>query len=114
GNHYLTEDEILTKSELTNDTNIWKVDKKDVEKVISEEPIVKSVQVKRHLPWTISINLDEYALVGYVKGDVGYDPLLENGTQVKKSVRYAQGDAPLLLNFSNEKMLQDMTNQLQK
>lgn len=114
GNNYLTDDEVINQSTLTTETNIWNIKMTDVTNYILTDPVVKSAKVTRKLPWTVSIKLEEYELVGYVKDEEHFIPLLENGEKITIKDRYAYGDAPLLLNFTDEKILQEMTSQLQQ
>lgn len=114
GNNYRTKDEVIKRSELTNETNIWKVKKTEIEESLLKDPVVKSVHISRKLPWTISLQLKEHELVGYVKEEENFKPLLENGAQIEAIDRYTYGDAPLLLNFEDKKLLKEMTTQLQQ
>lgn len=114
GNKYLSKTEIIEETQLTKDTNIWKVNKDDVKNAIKNDPIIKTVKVKRKLPGTISIELEEYELVGYVRDEESHKPIFENGQQISVSDRYAKGDAPVLLGFDDNEVLQTMTKQLQQ
>lgn len=112
GNNIVNDEEIIKLSGLNEDTNIWKIKMGDIEDLISENPFVKSVEVHRNLPSTLSVDIVEYKIVGYVFKNDSFQPLLDSGKEVIFENRYKQGDAPLLINFSEEEMLQLITKQL--
>src|SRR5690625_1011654 len=53
GNEMIPMEQIVEYSKIKEDTNIWRVYPNDVEKDISEHPLVAEVSVKRKLPQTI-------------------------------------------------------------
>lgn len=114
GNSYLSKDDIVSRTKITDKTNIWKERMSEIQERLLKEPVVKSVHASRKLPWTISIQMEEYKLVGYVKEGEDFKPLLENGVTLEETDRFTTGDAPLLMNFSDKELLKEMTNQLQK
>lgn len=115
GNSYGADQEVIDQSGISEETNIWMVNKSNVVQAITKNPIVKSVEVKRKLPWTIQIQLTENDHVGFVNKDNAYYPILGNGKILKEmKQKTVNGTAPLLLGFSDESYLQDITDQLKK
>ncbi|WP_099157996.1 cell division protein FtsQ/DivIB [Virgibacillus ndiopensis] len=115
GNTFVSEKEIIEQSKLLDDTNIWTIDKKEINQAIHKNPVIKSVSLDKKLPWTVEIKIKEYKKVGYIKKDDRYYPVLGNGQQLDSlEQKTLNGDAPLLLNFTDEKELQNMTNELKK
>src|SRR5699024_3241381 len=60
GNSLLSEKEIIDRSKLTNKTNIWAIDQKEIKEEIHEHPVVETVDITRKLPSTIEIHIIEY------------------------------------------------------
>ncbi|HLR07851.1 MAG TPA: cell division protein FtsQ/DivIB [Bacillota bacterium] len=115
GNQYISDDDILAKSGLTTDTNIWSVNKASIEQAIEKHPVVADAEVDRQLPWTVHIRITEYERVGYVKQDESFSPLLENGVILDSvKLKSPKGDAPTLFGFTEKAYLNRMTNELKK
>ncbi|MEW9676560.1 cell division protein FtsQ/DivIB [Lentibacillus sp. L22] len=113
GNGFVSDEQILKKSNITRKTNIWTINESKVKKALTENPAVKSVELKKQLPRKVAIHVTEYDRVGYVKQDDAYYPILNNGQVLKSSKQKTiNGDAPLLMDFSNESILHKMTDQL--
>ncbi|WP_188454482.1 cell division protein FtsQ/DivIB [Virgibacillus oceani] len=115
GNTFVHDTEIIEQSNLMNDTNIWTINEKEIKQAISKNPVIKSVSIDKKLPWTVKINIKEYKKVGYINKDNQYYPILGNG-QLLDSLeqKTVNGDAPLLLNFTDKQVLQSMTDELKK
>lgn len=115
GNKALSDKEVVQKSSLTTNTNIWMIDESKIKKMLNKNPIIESVQVNKQLPWTVELEIDEYNSVGYVKRDGFYYPILGNGKVLTKLKRKStNGDAPLLIDFNDESKLNKMTDELKK
>ncbi|WP_430786105.1 cell division protein FtsQ/DivIB [Virgibacillus flavescens] len=115
GNNVLSDEEVVTKSNLAANTNIWMIDESKIKNNLNENPIISSVKVKTKLPWTVEISVKEFERVGYVKDDGNFYPILGNGKvldSLKKET--SNGDAPLLINFSEEVILNKMTSELKE
>lgn len=115
GNSFAKDQEVIQQSQISKDTNIWMINESKVAQAISENPVVKSVEVNRQLPWTIKIQLKEHNQVGYIKRESSFSPILGNGkvlTEIKQKL--TNGDAPLILGFSDEAYLDNMTAELKK
>lgn len=111
GNTMVTTEDILTKSGLSPQINIWSVKDDEIESVIQELAVVEEVQVIRKLPWTIEIHISEYDRVGYVKHHEAFLPILGNG-ETLPAVSKPIGDAPLLLGFTDDAYLNRMAQEL--
>ncbi|GAB3067930.1 cell division protein DivIB [Virgibacillus ainsalahensis] len=115
GNSLLEDEDIINLSNLTEDTNIWTINKSDVSSAVSENPIVESAEVYRRLPWTVEIQLNEFERVGYIKEENNFHPVLGNGTTLNEIEQNSFiGDAPLLLGFTDEAYLHRMASGLQE
>lgn len=64
----LTREEIIEKSKLIKNTNIFKFRTSNAKKELEINPFIKSVEIKRKLPYTVDINIierDKLALFKY-------------------------------------------------
>jgi cell division protein FtsQ len=113
GNSFVSDEYVIGTSNITSKTNIWTVNKSKIKQALRKNPAVKSVKIDKDFPRTVTINLTEYDRVGYVRDDKGYYPILENG-KILTSLRQKSinGDAPLLMDFSDKSYLHKMTNEL--
>ncbi|WP_068672474.1 cell division protein FtsQ/DivIB [Oceanobacillus sp. Castelsardo] len=113
GNVHTTDEEIINLSEITTKTNIWMVNFDAIEKAIKTNPIVKEVEVNRNLPWTVSIELTEHNVVGYVKEERKYYPILANGVSLKQRGQDTyNGNSPMLIGFTEDEYLRRMAEEL--
>lgn len=103
GNFYVSDEEILERSGLTNQTNYWKVKPHEVEEALYENVFVKDVQVEKKFPREIRISLKEYEKIGYFLKDEQYKMVLENG-EILPGPKELSGDAPLMVGFSEERL----------
>lgn len=113
GNAIVSENELIERSGLTDETNIWMINKGDIKESIHEHPMIETVSVKRMLPRDVEISVKEFALVGFVKENDVFSPVLEDGSILndmqKKNVN---GGAPLLVNFTKDDYLNKMATEL--
>lgn len=112
GNSYIADEEIIASSNLTVGNNIWTINQSEIERLISKDPIVESVSVQRKLPWTINIHVSEGQIIGYIREDANYSPILGNGEILEVVGDTYHGDAPLLNGFDDENYLDRMAGQL--
>lgn len=115
GNTLVSDEEIIQQSGISTKTNIWMMNQSGIEEKLKEDfLIIESADVKRKLPWTVEIGVQEYDRVGYVKDELYY-PVLGSGKILEqlKQTRY-HGDAPLLTGFTEDEYLHRMANELEK
>ncbi len=72
GNSQLTEQEIIQLSCFTEGDNIFKINTEDAVNNIELAPLVKSVHIKRKLPSTVVINVDERLAAGLLATGNGF------------------------------------------
>jgi len=114
GNTSINEEEVIKQSKLTDNTNIWTINKTKIKENISENPVVESVEVNRKLPWTLEIQIEEYDRVGYIKKEGFFYPVMGNGKTLTAEQKTMHGDAPLIMDFTDDSYLQRMTKELEK
>lgn len=91
----------------------WTINKGEIIETLENDPLIKNVEVETKLPWTVEIQLVEHERVGYIKKENEFYPVLGNGTVLEESkINRLSGDAPLLLSFSQEDMLVEMSKEL--
>lgn len=115
GNTIFSKETIIETTKITKDTNIWTVSSKKLNKKLEKSPIIKSVNVKRNLPSTILIDVNEYKVVGYVNSKKDMQAVLENGEIVgNEGDPFNFSNAPTLHNFKDEKKLIRMAEELKE
>lgn len=115
GNKALSDKEVVEKSNVTTDTNIWMINESKIKHELNKNPIIDSVNVNKRLPWTVELEIKEFNRVGYIKQDGYFYPILGNGkvlTKLKNKTN--SGDAPLLLDFNDKSIVDKMTNELKQ
>src|SRR5699024_6891575 len=81
---------------------------------IKKHPMVENIEIKRKLPQTVQVNVVEHNIVGYIKKDLAFHPVLENGMIITTDDIANKGDGPLLNNFDDEQYLQRIATELSK
>ncbi|TRM12312.1 FtsQ-type POTRA domain-containing protein [Lentibacillus cibarius] len=113
GNSFVPDEQVIEQSGIAKGTNIWTVNKEAVSKAVAEHPAISETDVKRRLPWTIELHITEADHVGYIKQNDSYYPILGNGKILtNRKQTELNGSAPLLIGFSKEPVLQNMTDEL--
>lgn len=112
GNRYVEENIIISLSQLTTDTNYWKVNKKNIGNNIKEHLEIASVEVDKQFPNKIVIAVKEYQRLAYLLDRGTYYPVLENGKVLRHLKIQSVADAPLLINWEYGPELQEMAAQL--
>lgn len=112
GNKVLTDDEVIQHSGLALHKNIWIVQKKGIKNKVESHPVVETAEVHRSLPQTIRLEVKEHHIIGYMKEEGTYFPILQNGMMVKKERISNQGDGPLLNDFEEDAYLKRMASEL--
>jgi len=115
GNSFLADQEVIELSDLEMSTNIWTINREEIIEGITNNPIVESAEINRILPRTVEINLKEYEHVGYIEDGDSYLPLLGNGTVLESmNQTNPNGDAPIIIGFTEEEYLHRIANELEK
>ncbi len=114
GNVLLTDEEVLELSDLSTSTNMWSVNKKKNQQQMEEHAAIKDVQVKRNFPRALEVEVEEFRHIGYVQEEKVAYPVLLNGEVLTSMEVPLSGDAPLLVEFTDENMLERMAEELEK
>lgn len=110
---HLKEDEFyIDASTLKVSDSIWGFKVSDIEKNISENKWVKSVEVKRVWVNKVRISVEEWQKVAYISKDGAFYPMLDNGVIFDESSELVPIDAPIFLGFEDEALRKKILKQL--
>ncbi|MFJ5622204.1 cell division protein FtsQ/DivIB [Peribacillus loiseleuriae] len=114
GNQYLSSDQIITLSGLTNDTNIWKVNKSEmIKKMIESQKEIESVTISTQFPNSVLITVTEFERIAYLSKNNRFYPIMENG---KILTELESGEipvfAPVLIDFTEGDTLKQLLDEL--
>jgi cell division protein FtsQ len=113
GNDLYSSQEIIKKTGVTKNTNIWKVKSKEISKKLKELSEVKKAEVKIQWPNTIMITIQEHNRIAYLKKEGAYYPVMENGKILTgKSFKEIPSNSPILLDFEEGTVLNGMVDGL--
>ena len=111
----LKEDEFyMEASTLKLSDSMWSFKVADVEKSLSENEWVKSVEVKRVWLNKVKISIEEWHKVAYISKDGMFYPMLDNGVIFDESNELVPIDAPIFLGFEEEGLRKKVLKQLSK
>ncbi|MCD8801046.1 FtsQ-type POTRA domain-containing protein [Mammaliicoccus sciuri] len=113
GEEIVSKNDIEKALDIKKDSRIYNIPVSDMKSKIEEIEGVKSVEIKRHFPNDLTVNVNEYETIGLVKEKKHYVPLLENG----KTIKNLSTDLPidvLILNDFSSKKLNKMIPELKK
>ncbi len=114
GNEAYAEDKLVAISGLTKNTNVWKINEKEVEKKLEELTEVKSATVAVEFPNNILITLNEWKRIAYIMKDGLFLPILENGDILEEQSGAIPVNSPILLSFSEGNEMEAMIDELNK
>lgn len=111
-NDVLSDEEIIKKSGLEINTNIWMYKKAKTIKILEGNPMIESASISRSLPSTVEINIKEQEIIGFLKEKTAYHPVLKNGMIIREEKIPYKGEAPILKEFKNDDYLYHMASEL--
>lgn len=113
GNEMYPSSEIIDKTGITSQTNVWKVKTKDVEATLKNITEIKSASVKIQWPNTVLIQVIEHKRIAYLEKDKSYFPVMENGKVLTdRKANTITGNFPVLINFKEGDALDEMVTSL--
>lgn len=104
GEEIVSKNDIEKALDIKKDSRIYNIPVSDMKSKIEEIDGVKSVEIKRHFPNDLTVNVNEYETIGLVKEKKRYVPLLENGKTIKNLSTDLPIDVPILNDFSSKKL----------
>lgn len=104
GYNLVGEEDYLKMSELKLNQSMWDVKPEEIAANIQNNEWIENVKVERKWLTTVKITINEYAKVAYVQDNTDFFPLLANGYVFEKDLNEDAIDAPLFVNFKDEKL----------
>lgn len=104
GEEIVSKNDIEKALDIKKDSRIYNIPISDMKSKIEKIEGVKSVEIKRHFPNDLTVNVNEYETIGLVKEKKRYVPLLENGKTIKNLSTDLPIDVPILNDFSSKKL----------
>ncbi|MGP4072566.1 cell division protein FtsQ/DivIB [Piscibacillus sp. B03] len=113
-NRVISDDEVVELSGLSTNQSFWSINRDEVISSVESHQEISDVTMKRSWYNKVTLQVNEFTRVGYVKTSNLFNPILENGQVLKDTeLKVPKGDAPVLHGFSNEdKLLTRLTQQL--
>ncbi|WHY87998.1 cell division protein FtsQ/DivIB [Neobacillus novalis] len=114
GNEVYSHGEIIKKSGLSKNTNIWKVRNNTIASKLQQLSEIKKADVNIQWPNTVLIQVKEYKRIAYLKQDTNYFPVMENGKILKdRQAEKIPVNSPILLEFKEGAALNKMMKELE-
>lgn len=86
GNHYYSDDEIINMADCSEDVNIFTgIDPGDIRDRLMKDPYMSQVKVKRKLPGTIEISINERRQIAGIVYGSGYVVIDNDGIVLRKT-----------------------------
>ncbi|QCX32580.1 FtsQ-type POTRA domain-containing protein [Caloramator sp. E03] len=98
-NKYVKKEELLALCEAKG-KNIFLVKKDKISEKIKSNPYIESVNIKKRLPSTIIINVQEKKVKGLIKFDNAFINLDESGNMIQTVNQFPDGSIPLIEGIS--------------
>ncbi|MCP1143942.1 cell division protein FtsQ/DivIB [Lysinibacillus endophyticus] len=114
GSNLVEDKDYIKQSQLQIGDSMWGFNVGDVEERIAKQYWVKDVEVKRKWLTTVEIKVNEWQKVAYISLDNEFYPMLENGDVFKELNTLEPIDAPLFLQFDDEKLRKRLLKELAK
>lgn len=114
GSNLVEDKDYIKQSQLQIGDSMWGFNVGDVEERIAKQYWVKDVEVKENGLTTVEIKVNEWQKVAYISLDNEFYPMLENGDVFKESNTLEPIDAPLFLQFDDEKLRKRLLKELAK
>ncbi|RFU63366.1 cell division protein FtsQ/DivIB [Peribacillus glennii] len=115
GNRYISQEEVVRLSRLTNDTSIWKINKKQSIENIKSNPEIKTAEIRAKIPNSVVIKINERNRIAYMAKEGRFLPILENG-EILGPIK--KGDipvyAPVLVGFGEGNKLNQLLGELEQ
>jgi cell division protein FtsQ len=115
GNYFVTDNEILEKSNISTKTKYLNVSEDEIMDRLEDISEVSSVSIQKKFFNQVVIKVSEFQRVGYFRKENLYYPMLQNGKMLeplKKNERPV--NAPVIVSWKDPEQLEMMAQELQK
>lgn len=114
GNESYSYEQIVDESEISLQSNVWKINRNDIEQKLKKLQEIKKATVNVRLPNTVTIEIQEFSRLAYISKGKGFYPVLENGNILgEKQIDEIPVNAPILIGFEEGKVLDEMIDSLE-
>jgi cell division protein FtsQ len=115
GNGVYSAEEIVNQSGLSNNTNIWKINKEETVSKLQRLSEIKEAEIEIHWPNTVIIQVKEHKRIAYLKQANNFFPVVENGKILKsRSAKKIPVNSPILFEFKKGAALNQLVKELEK
>lgn len=102
----ITEKKVKEILDISRQDRLYTLPVNKMEQNIKLQDGVKNVKISRHFPNKVTVDIEEYDIVGVVPDGSDFNPLLENG-QILTSVTHVDGsNAPVVSDFARKERQQ--------
>lgn len=111
----LTEEKLLEEIDIYSGKYYFLVDTESIRNELLQIDLVNNVEVIKHFPGSLSINIVEQKIIAYYKDtENNWIPVLENGSLYHDSHNQEFIDKPLITVWENKELLNDLALELIK
>lgn len=115
GNGVYSAEELIRQSGLSNNTNIWKINKDDTVSRLKRLSEINKADITVQWPNTVIIQVKEHKRIAYLKQANTFLPIMENGKILKKRAAVKiPVNSPILFEFKEGAALNQMIKELEK
>ena len=115
GNEFYSSKALIKQTGLNEQTNIWKIRKKELSGKLKKLPEIKDAKISVILPNSVIVQVKENQRIAYLAKNSAYYPVLENGKIVKgRKSADVPVNAPVLFDFKEGDVLELMVDSLKK
>ncbi|KXA39656.1 cell division protein FtsQ/DivIB [Staphylococcus lugdunensis] len=104
GNHNVSTSEINKQLNANSGERMYTFSNNSKAKAkLKDNPLIKNVDIQKHLPNTLSVTIEENQVVGMIKDKDDYIPILEGNTELKNYKGQLTDRGPIIEGFKGDK-----------
>jgi cell division protein FtsQ len=109
GNELLTDNEIISITKISKETNIWSVNEKEISSKLQALSEIKKADVTINWPNTVLIQMKEYKIKAYLQKDKNFFPVMDNAEILtEREMEGIPVSAPILIEFKDDTILKEL------
>ncbi|MCH8641663.1 cell division protein FtsQ/DivIB [Staphylococcus lugdunensis] len=103
GNHNVSTSEINKQLNANSGERMYTFSNSKAKAKLKDNPLIKNVDIQKHLPNTLSVTIEENQVVGMIKDKDDYIPILEGNTELKNYKGQLTDRGPIIEGFKGDK-----------
>lgn len=103
GNHNVSTSEINKQLNANSGERMYAFSNSKAKAKLKDNPLIKNVDIQKHLPNTLSVTIEENQVVGMIKDKDDYIPILEGNTELKNYKGQLTDRGPIIEGFKGDK-----------